>query len=718
MKKHRSVLLALLLTLTMMLSTCGAGDLSAASEGQLQPVYEAYLRCLRENQETIGQYNWQSAWQDGQLSVSSRSVALTDITGDGVPELIYIQAGPNTLVTLRIATCRDGELAWLYADDATYWDGQVGGGFSYYLFKIQGDTALYAYLYPTFESEGHIGYSRFAPTEDGTLKRVPVCEKVIRAEYSESYTETVTYQVDGSESTEDGYLAREEELKSAITEVFQYSLPTAEGEAFSTRFDLQAIGHAMTYDEAASYLQTLIGGGAQSEDTAAQPQGEAVDTATLPSSLNAFLKQFTDWYWDATGTWTDGFAMEYDCEYAADGSSNILAGIVNRLTPSCVDFSLYPGVMPEEHWEADPRGWSVNNWYMLYDGPTVDWVAKNIFNITDEEISALLAQGEELRLFYREDTPDGGYRYYAPIAGGIGDPNTEIRLTSAEFDGQRYYITYDVWFMPPVSERRGSYYAELEYKTIDGAEYWSLYRNTSDVPAQPADAPSADELFSHIPSAFSIYGNGAWHETVTIGADGSFTAHYEDMDAGVSGDGYDGTIYYYDNHGTLTEPAQIDEHTYSFLVGSLVFDGTGGEEWIEDRGEYRLRHVFTDSGFLTQGQRLYLYLPGTPAAALPESYAYYSGMIMSADQSGAPLPVYAIYSDAYDTWWFSEKDAGTLTVTGDQVNIRTGPGTEYDVIGTVPVGTTLTTTGRTDNWYQVDYNGTTAYIIGDYVTEN
>ncbi len=60
----------------------------------------------------------------------------------------------------------------------------------------------------------------------------------------------------------------------------------------------------------------------------------------------------------------------------------------------------------------------------------------------------------------------------------------------------------------------------------------------------------------------------------------------------------------------------------------------------------------------------------------------------------------------------------TLTVTGDQVNIRTGPGTDYEAIGQVSSGDTLVMTGKSDNWYQVEYNGGTAYIIQDYVIEN
>ena len=60
----------------------------------------------------------------------------------------------------------------------------------------------------------------------------------------------------------------------------------------------------------------------------------------------------------------------------------------------------------------------------------------------------------------------------------------------------------------------------------------------------------------------------------------------------------------------------------------------------------------------------------------------------------------------------------TLTVTGDQVNIRTGPSTDYESIGMVSRGTTLTFIGKDGSWYQVIYNNRNAYIIEDYVSVN
>ena len=61
---------------------------------------------------------------------------------------------------------------------------------------------------------------------------------------------------------------------------------------------------------------------------------------------------------------------------------------------------------------------------------------------------------------------------------------------------------------------------------------------------------------------------------------------------------------------------------------------------------------------------------------------------------------------------------GTLAVNGEDVNVRSGPGTGYEALGQVSRGVTLTVTGKSDNWYQVEYKGGTGYIIEDYVILN
>ena len=61
-------------------------------------------------------------------------------------------------------------------------------------------------------------------------------------------------------------------------------------------------------------------------------------------------------------------------------------------------------------------------------------------------------------------------------------------------------------------------------------------------------------------------------------------------------------------------------------------------------------------------------------------------------------------------------DFGTGTVTGSGVNLRSGASTANSVVANVSKGTTLPVTGVNGTWYQVNYNGTTAYIRSDYLS--
>ncbi|HOQ16445.1 MAG TPA: NlpC/P60 family protein [Defluviitaleaceae bacterium] len=53
--------------------------------------------------------------------------------------------------------------------------------------------------------------------------------------------------------------------------------------------------------------------------------------------------------------------------------------------------------------------------------------------------------------------------------------------------------------------------------------------------------------------------------------------------------------------------------------------------------------------------------------------------------------------------------------TGDRVNIRVEPNTSCKVLGQVNRSDPLVVTGKTGNWYKIDYKGQEAYIFGDYV---
>jgi uncharacterized protein YraI len=59
------------------------------------------------------------------------------------------------------------------------------------------------------------------------------------------------------------------------------------------------------------------------------------------------------------------------------------------------------------------------------------------------------------------------------------------------------------------------------------------------------------------------------------------------------------------------------------------------------------------------------------------------------------------------------------TTTTDDLNLRTGPGLDYDVITVMPAGSAVEVTGDPQNgFYPVSYGGTNGYASGDYLAIN
>lgn len=63
-------------------------------------------------------------------------------------------------------------------------------------------------------------------------------------------------------------------------------------------------------------------------------------------------------------------------------------------------------------------------------------------------------------------------------------------------------------------------------------------------------------------------------------------------------------------------------------------------------------------------------------------------------------------------------DASSIGVINIEigVNVRSGPGTGYDIIGAVAYGSSVTIIGESGSWYRINYNGGNGYISSDYVT--
>lgn len=74
---------------------------------------------------------------------------------------------------------------------------------------------------------------------------------------------------------------------------------------------------------------------------------------------------------------------------------------------------------------------------------------------------------------------------------------------------------------------------------------------------------------------------------------------------------------------------------------------------------------------------------------------------------------------------FAESEAETFaaraaTVTGkiiapDGLNMRSGPGTSYGILVSIPFGASVTVLDSSSSWYKVTYSGKTGYVLGQYV---
>ena len=55
-----------------------------------------------------------------------------------------------------------------------------------------------------------------------------------------------------------------------------------------------------------------------------------------------------------------------------------------------------------------------------------------------------------------------------------------------------------------------------------------------------------------------------------------------------------------------------------------------------------------------------------------------------------------------------------IKITANELNVRTGPSTSYDIIGTSHKGDTFAAYELKDGWYRIDYNGKMGWVSGKY----
>ena len=196
----------------------------------------------------------------------------------------------------------------------------------------------------------------------------------------------------------------------------------------------------------------------------------------VEKSLDAFLDRFARWY-----TVSPGEEWSYDCETAADGRSNILACLA---TPaSCADWTVYSDFPEEDCFVEkpnDPKKWAKTTYaYYFYDAKTIDFIAREIFNVSDDDLKVLIKAGTDKKAFYLYKG-----KYYT-LYEGVFDSFVNTEITSVDRKDDRYIVGFDVYRLSEtydedgIAELESKCTAEMTRKNIEGKEYWSLYRFNS-----------------------------------------------------------------------------------------------------------------------------------------------------------------------------------------------------------------------------------------------
>ena len=343
-----------------------------------------------------------------------------------------------------------------------------------------------------------------------------------------------------------------------------------------------------------------------------EPEMLRVEAGELPDSLFDFLCRFDDGYTDRMG------GRDFDSGNAVDVRANLLAQIVSAVP--CVDFAEYPVESPVFHWNdgsRDPMNWAADTGcYAEFDPAAVQWIAQNVFQLSERDYQALLDRCLYAGEFYQGQSETGEDRFYLLLRTAI-TPGSFVRIESALSDGTRYEIVYDDLLWP--RQLVGSYAASLELRQSGSGSYWSLTRQTAALPVE--ETIEAPELFALLTEPF-VFSNGvdSWRTELRIAEDGSFSGAYVDNDLSENGEDYDQVIYYADFEGRFVHPRRLNAYTYAADLQSLNDVDYTLDYIIEEDDGWRILYRYADPVGLENCRTVYFYAPGAPVYKLPESF--------------------------------------------------------------------------------------------------
>ena len=86
-----------------------------------------------------------------------------------------------------------------------------------------------------------------------------------------------------------------------------------------------------------------------------------------------------------------------------------------------------------------------------------------------------------------------------------------------------------------------------------------------------------------------------------------------------------------------------------------------------------------------------------------------------------PIPAGSAEASAIESGATGQSPDGATTrtgiINGGTINVRSGPGTEFDRVAKVTTGKKVTILGEENGWYQISFGGTTGYVLSEYLFE-
>ena len=156
----------------------------------------------------------------------------------------------------------------------------------------------------------------------------------------------------------------------------------------------------------------------------------------------------------------------------------------------------------------------------------------------------------------------------------------------------------------------------------------------------PLESPSFSD-FRRLEFMFSS-GAGAWATRLAIKEDGSFSGEYMDSDMGDNTQEYPGgTAYQCTFSGQFTQPAKVNDYTWTMRIERIEYAHEVGTEEIKDG----IRYIYRDPYGLENAEDILIYLPGAPLSELPEEFISWVGYYAYDDPENTELSFYALYNE-------------------------------------------------------------------------